>query len=143
MKNGHRILKLFMVISLATTGVAAGAMPASAAVVSNTWQSFVTFPVNTCNGEFVPVFNGTAHTVQKLQSDGTFLSHLNGHFVADGTLGNTYELNWQEDFVSSSAEVSSSSRQLIISKGAAPNHLVTFTFRFPPGEFTAVEDCRG
>jgi hypothetical protein len=36
-----------------------------------------------------------------------------------------------------------SSRQLIISHGREPNHLVTFVFEFPPGTFTATEDCRG
>jgi hypothetical protein len=31
------------------------AKKASAEVITNEWQQFMTFPVNTCNGEFAPV----------------------------------------------------------------------------------------
>lgn len=116
---------------------------ASAEVITNEWQQFVTFPVNTCNGEFVPVLSGVAHVLQRVQPDGSFVMHTNGHFVAVGTLGNQYELNWQERFVSAPGQTTYTSRQLIVSKGSEPNHLVTFVFEFPPGSFTATERCFG
>ena len=119
------------------------AKKASAAVITNEWQQFVTFPVNTCNGEFVPVLSGVAHVVQRLQPDGSLITSTNGHFVAVGDLGNKYQLNWQERFVSAPNQLAFTSRQLIVSEGSAPNHLVTFVFEFPPGSFTATERCFG
>ena len=116
---------------------------ASAVVITNGWQQFVTFPVNTCNGEFVPVLSGVAHVVQRLQPDGSLITSTNGHFGADGNLGNRYQLNWQERFVSAPEQLTFTSRQLIVSEGSAPNHLVTFVFEFPPGSFTATERCFG
>lgn len=123
--------------------LAAPVSTVSAEVVTNDWQQFVTFPVNTCNGEFVPVLSGTAHVVQRLQPDGTVITSTNGHFTAVGSLGNQYQLNWQERFVSAPGQTSFSSRQLILSRGSEPNHLVTFVFEFPPGTFTATEVCHG
>jgi hypothetical protein len=119
------------------------AKKASAEVITNEWQQFVTFPVNTCNGEFVPVLSGVAHVVQRLQPDSSLITSTNGHFVADGTLGNHYQLNWQERFVSAPGQTTFISRQLIVSEGSAPNHLVTFVFEFPPGSFTTTESCFG
>ena len=119
------------------------AKSASAEVVTNEWQQFVTFPVNTCNGEFVPVFTGMAHVVQRQQPDGSVVMSTNGHFVAVGTLGNEYQLNWQERFLSAPGQTTYTSRQLIVSEGPAPNHIVTFVFEFPPGSFTATERCFG
>src|SRR3954447_26737690 len=136
-----RKLAVPLVACLVLTGMQAN--KASADVVTNDWQQFVTFPVNTCNGEFVPVFTGVAHVVQRLQPDGSLVTSTNGHFVAVGSFGNQYQLNWQERFVSAPAQTTFTSRQLILSEGSAPNHLVTFTFQFPPGSFTATESCFG
>jgi|SRR5215217_12168 len=130
-------------VAVCCTAMASHATTVSAEVVYNDWQQFVTFPVNTCNGEFVPVFNGTAHVVQRLQPDGTFITSTNGHFTAVGTSGNEYQLNWQERFVSAPGQTSFTSRQLILSEGSEPNHLVMFVFEFPPGTFTATEVCHG
>jgi hypothetical protein len=122
---------------------AASGQTSSAAVITNKWQGFMTFPVNTCNSEAVFVLDGVAHILQLQQPDGTIVMTTNGHFTEVGSLGNRYQMNWQERFVSSPKQSSYSSRQLIVSNGSAPNHLVTFTFTYPPGDFTAVEDCRG
>jgi len=116
---------------------------ASAAVITNDRVQFVTFPVNTCNGEFVPVLGGVAHVVQRVQPDGSFVATLNGHFVSVGTLGNQYELNWQERTVLSPDQSTFTSRQLIVSKGPAPNHIVTFVIDFTTFTFTATERCFG
>ena len=113
----------------------------SAEVITNEWQEFVTFPVNTCNGEFVPVLSGVAHVVQRLQPDGSFVTSTNGHFVASGTLGNRYQLNWQERFVGAPGQTTFSSRQLVVSEGSAPNHLVTFVFEFPPARSPQPKDA--
>jgi hypothetical protein len=144
-RGGRVTLALPFAAMLLTCSVMAGvqAKPASAEVLTNDWQQFVTFPVNTCNGEFVPVLTGVAHVVQRLQPDGSLITATNGHFVAVGTLDNEYQLNWQERFVSEPGQLSFTSRQLIVSTGSAPNHLVTFTFEFPPGTFTATERCSG
>ena len=99
--------------------------------------------MNTCNGEFVPVLSGVAHIVQRQQPDGTFVTSTNGHFTATGSLGNEYQLNWQERLVSAPGQLTFSSRQLILSQGSEPNHLVTFVFEYPPGTFTATEVCHG
>ena len=138
-------LALKCAVLLVTCSVIMGvqAKKASAEVITNEWQQFMTFPVNTCNGEFVPVMSGVAHVVQRLQPDGSLVTSTNGHFVADGSLGNRYQLNWQERFVSAPGQLTSTSRQLILSQGSAPNHLVTFVFEFPPGSFTATERCSG
>jgi hypothetical protein len=119
------------------------ATKASAEVVTNDHVQFATFPVNTCNGEFVPVLSGVAHVVQRLQPDGSSIASLNGHFVSVGTLGNQYELNWQERTVFSVGESTFTSRQLIVSTGPAPNHIVTFVFDFTTFMFTATERCFG
>jgi hypothetical protein len=136
-------LKFALLLVASSVLMGMQARPASAEVISNEWRQFMTFPINTCNGEFVPVLNGEAHVVQRLQPDGSFVTSTNGHFVSVGTLGNRYQLNWQERFVSEPGELMSSSRQLILSRGSAPNHLVTFVFEFPPGSFTATERCTG
>jgi hypothetical protein len=134
-------LAVLLVACSAIVGIQAS--NASAEVIANDWEQFVTFPVNTCNGEFVPVFSGVAHVVQRLQPDGSVITTTNGHFVAVGSLGNEYELNWHERFISEPGQAMFFSRQMIVSKGSAPNHLVTFTFEFPPGTFTATERCFG
>ncbi len=136
-------LKFALLLVACSVMMGMQASSASAEVIANEWRQFVTFPVNTCNGEFVPVMNGEAHVVQRLQPDGSLVTSTNGHFVAIGTLGNQYELNWQERLVSAPGQTMFSSRQLILSEGPAPNHLVTFVFEFPPGTFTATERCTG
>jgi hypothetical protein len=81
--------------------------------------------------------------VQRLQPDGTLVATLNGHFVSVGTLGNQYELNWQERTMLSLDQSPLTSRQLIVSKGPAPNHIVTFVLDFTTFTFTATERCIG
>ena len=137
------VCRVLVVVAAVFLVTVASGPAASGAVVTNEWQSFVTFPVNTCNGETVFVLDGVAHVVLRQQPDGSVVMTTNGHFTEVGSLGNRYQLNWQERFVSSSTQTSYSSRQLIVSAGAAPNHIVTFTFTYPPGDFTAIEDCRG
>ena len=135
--------KLLVAIGIALFATGATAHSAAGEVVVNEWQGFVTFPVNTCNGETVFVLGGVAHYVLRLQPDGSVVTKWNGHFTETGSLGNRYQMNWQERFKSSSTQTTYSSRQLIVSAGSEPNHIVTFTFASPPGTFTAVEDCRG
>jgi len=117
-------------------------VPAAAEVVSNGWMSFASNPVNQCNGE-TAYFTGDIHSVIRVQDDGSTVQHSNGHFTILGSQGNTYELNWQERFVSSPGQFSFTSRQMAVSKGAAPNFIVTFTFDFPPGTFTVDAVCHG
>jgi len=135
-----RVIGLLAAVVLIT---GANAQVASSEVISNKWDQFSTFPVNTCNGEFVPVMSGVAHVVQRIQPDGSVATKTNGHFTEVGNLGNRYQMNWQERFVSGPNQTAFTSRQLIVTTGPEPNHIVTFTFIFPPGSFTAVEDCRG
>jgi hypothetical protein len=97
----------------------------------------------TGNGESVFVLRGVSSYVLRLQPDGSVVIKWNGHFTENGSLGNRYQMNWQERFKSSSTQTTYSSRQLIFSAGSEPNHIVTFTFASPPGTFTAVEECRG
>lgn len=141
--EGRRVARFAVLLVACSVMTGMQAKKASAEVITNEWQQFVTFPVNTCNGEFVPVLSGVAHVVQRLQPDGSLITWTNGHFVAVGNLGNRYQLNWQERFVSAPGQTTFSSRQLIVSQGSAPNHLVTFVFEFPPGSFTATERCFG
>jgi hypothetical protein len=138
-----RLSVKFAVVLVACAVMGMQATKASAEVITNDHTQFVTFPVNTCNGEFVPVLSGVAHLVQRLQPDGSFIASLNGHFVAVGTVGNEYELNWQERTVFSPDQATFTSRQLIVSKGPAPNHIVTFVFDFTTFTFTATERCFG
>ena len=74
------------------------AKSASAEVVTNEWQQFVTFPVNTCNGEFVPVFTGVAHVVQRRQPDGSVVISTNGHSWLLGRLGMSTSSTGRSDF---------------------------------------------
>ena len=54
-----------------------------------------------------------------------------------------YELNWQERYNFGPSDFSLTSRQQAVSKGSAPNFIVTFAFTFPPGEFTVDTACHG
>jgi hypothetical protein len=138
-----RLFVKFAVVLVSCSVMGMQATKASAGVITNDHIQFVTFPFNTCNGEFVPVLAGVAHVVQRLQPDGSFVATLNGHFVSVGALGNQYELNWQERTVFSPDQSTFTSRQLIVSKGSAPNHIVTFVFDFTTFTFTATERCFG
>jgi hypothetical protein len=120
-----------------------GSDVAGAEVIRNEEGSFTSFPVNRCNGEFIP-FTGEGHFLSRLQPDGSFVQQMNGHFTAIGSKGNTYELNWNERFISSSQGGSFASRQQVISKGAEPNFFITFSFSFNPFSFPPpVAVCRG
>jgi hypothetical protein len=122
-------------------GTQAGNAPAE--VTSNEWVSFTTFPFNSCNGELVIVRDGRAHVVQRVQPDGSRFVSTNGHFTSVGTLGNEYQLNWQEDFVLAPGESTYTSQQMIVSQGSAPNQLVTFVIDLATGTLTVTQRCFG
>ena len=130
-----------LVAACAMTGMQAN--QASAEVFSNEWVSFTTFPFNSCNGELVIVRDGRAHVVRRLQPDGSTFVSTNGHFTSVGTLGNEYQLNWQEDFVLAPGESTYTSQQMIVSQGSAPNQLVMFVIDLATGTLTMTERCFG
>ena len=74
--HGVREEVLVLLVLCAMTGL--HTQTSSAEVITNEWQEFVTFPVNTCNGEFVPVLSGVAHVVQRLQPDGSLSRRRTG-----------------------------------------------------------------
>ena len=86
---------LLLVAWSVMTGVQAN--KASAEVITNQWQQFVTFQVNACNGEFVPVLSGLAHVVQRLQPDGSLITSTNGHFVAVALSGTSTSSTGRSD----------------------------------------------
>ena len=107
----------------------------SAEVITNEWQEIVTFPVNTCNGEFVPVLSGVAHVVQRLQPDGSFVTSTNGHFVASGTLGEPVDPAQLAGAICQSTEGRRTTFSAGNSSSAKDRHRITwsrFVFEFPP-----------
>jgi hypothetical protein len=99
--------------------------------------------VNTCNGESVHLA-GDVHVV--ITEHGAVReAHVNGHLTGTGSFGNEYLMNLQ---ARANVEVGGVgfqlvTRQLLISKGGAPNQLTTVTVASDPLSITIVADCRG
>jgi hypothetical protein len=118
------------------------AAPASAAVVFNERFDLAIFSFNTCNGEFVEL-TGFVHVVVKEKKGGTVTVHANAHGQGVGDRGNEYVLNLQEKDSFSTNEAHFRYREVLISKGSAPNQHVLLTVDFPPGNVNFDVDCRG
>ncbi len=99
--------------------------------------------LNSCNGESV-LLEGEIQFIA-VGSDPAAGEHLRGHFTGVGNLGNGYILNLQAKSTTTNQPtgISFTSRELLISKGSAPNQLTTFTLTFPPLSVTITADCRG
>jgi hypothetical protein len=98
---------------------------------------------NTCNGEVVRL-SGEVHMVITEKAT-TLMAHVNGHLTGVGSHGNEYLLNLQgEGTVQPGGQVVTfAGRELLISKGGAPNQLVTVSMTSDPFSMTTHADCRG
>jgi hypothetical protein len=99
--------------------------------------------VNTCNGESVHLA-GDMHVVIT-EHDAVRDAHVNGHLTGMGSFGNEYLMNLQAraDVQAGGVSFELVTRQLLISKGGAPNQLTTVTVASEPLSITIVADCRG
>ncbi len=99
--------------------------------------------VNACNGESVHLA-GDVHVVIT-EHDAVRDAHVNGHLTGMGSFGNEYLMNLQAraDVQMGGGSVELVTRQLLISKGGAPNQLTTVTVASDPLSITIVADCRG
>lgn len=129
-----------LLIVSATLAGPAQATAGSPALVDRVFTFFL--DTNTCTGEHVSG-EGTVHSVSKLQSDNTWLTRINIHAEGAGTSGNEYVLNWIQTQSNSTAGASGTAHDMLISKGSAPNQLLTATYNTVTGEFTFEPLCRG
>ena len=99
--------------------------------------------VKACNGESVSL-SGELHMVTKTKGS-TTEDHVNGHMTGVGDQGNDYVFNLQVK-ASSGGEpfaMTLTDRQLLVSKGPAPNQRVTVVIAFPPLTFDMQTVCTG
>jgi hypothetical protein len=138
-----RVMAAASSLALAAILATAGAGPV-AADTDVSWTTFTTYPAN-CNGELV-IANGTAHNVTIRAADGSWYRITQFHLSVDGWYGNPYILNWQERNGYNADRYLYTSRQLVISKGAVPNMLNTYTLviTYNPFSFESVwlSECR-
>ena len=118
--------------------VPAGA--ASAAPADSERFETIAFDINFCNGEFV-VGQADVHTVTKQQKDGSYIFHFNLHGQGTGSQGNEYVMNSTIKTESSSTNYSYDSRFMAISKGSAPNQVISV--HYDNGNYTFQPECRG
>jgi hypothetical protein len=111
------------------------------AVLFNDKVSVEQVAFNSCNLEFVTV-SGELHVVTREAPGGGTTTHVNGELKGVGSLGNRYVLSVQADVDESGDAVSSTTREVLVSKGSAPNQVQTTTFSFPPLTFDVDIDCR-
>jgi len=99
--------------------------------------------VNACNGESVRLI-GDVHVVIT-EHDAVRDAHVNGHLTGMGSFGNEYLMNLQAraDVQVGGVGFELVTRQLLISKGGAPNQLTTVTVASDPLSMTVVADCGG
>jgi hypothetical protein len=105
---------------------------------------FDTFVVdfNTCNGEEING-EGTNRYVSKTQKDGTYIEHYKLHAKGVGSLGNEYVMNWTITYRTSTKKTKISQRIVAISKGSAPNQVLTYRYDSTRGTATITNNCRG
>ncbi len=98
--------------------------------------------LNTCNNEAVRL-SGEVHIV--ITEKGSLQhGHINGHLTGTGSAGNDYVLNLQaRTSVQPSGTVEFVGRQVLISKGGAPNLLATVSITSDPFSMSVQADCRG
>jgi hypothetical protein len=99
--------------------------------------------LNTCNGEQVTL-GGEVRRETKTK-DSTIEEHVDAHLTGIGDQGNEYEFKVQikskvdsETFV-----VKFSDKEMLVSKGSAPNQRVTVEISSPPFTFDMETDCTG
>lgn len=99
--------------------------------------------LNTCNGESVHLA-GDIHIVIT-EHHSVRQGHVNGHLTGTGSAGNDYLLNLQaRTTVPPGTEaVEVTVRQLLISKGGAPNQLTIASISSDPFSISLQSDCRG
>ena len=99
--------------------------------------------LNTCNNEAVRL-SGEVHIV--ITEKGSLRhGHINGHLTGTGSAGNDYVLNLQArtSVQPGSDTVEFVGRQVLISKGGAPNLLTTVSITSDPFSMSVQADCRG
>lgn len=118
----------------------AGSAIADPAIVERAEQTSEV--VSNCNGEIFQV-RGTVHIVTKEQKDGSFLNNGTFRGTVTSDSGTEYILNVVAKGRGESVDdVSFEQRSLLISKGSAPNELITA--RFSPETGGSIEfECRG
>ena len=120
-----------------------GPLPGPGTMMGQEHLSIADDEVNACNGESVHLA-GDLHVVIT-EHDAVREAHVNGHLTGMGSFGNEYLMNLQAraDVQVGSASFELVTRQLLISKGSAPNQLTTVTVAADPLSMTIVADCRG
>jgi hypothetical protein len=124
-------LALALAIPLFSAGVASARPP-------DVFEEAVRTDVNLCNGEVVPLV-GVFRVVTNEHKDGSFVQVSTYHATGVGSQGNEYVLN-----ISSvnKAGVGQVQRELLVSKGSAPNQLLVITLP-ASGGIIIEADCRG
>ena len=118
-------------------------LPGSGAMVRQEHLTIENEAVNACNGESVRLA-GDLHVVIT-EHDAVRDAHVNAHLTGMGSFGNEYLMNLQAraDVQMGGVSFELVTRQLLISKGGAPNQLTTVTVAADPLSITMVADCRG
>lgn len=112
-------------------------------VVRQAHETIDSREVNTCNGESV-LLTGEVHIVVTEKASAR-QGHINGHLTGTGSAGNDYVLNLQgrTSVEAGTVIVEFVGRQLLISKGGAPNQMTTVAIMSDPFSMTVQVDCRG
>ena len=120
-----------------------GPLPGPGTTVRQEHLTIENDEVNACSGESVHLA-GDLHAVI-IEHDAVRDAHVNGHLTGMGSFGNEYLMNLQAraDVQVGGVSFELVTRQLLISKGGAPNQLTTVTITSDPFSITIVADCRG
>ncbi|MEW1812471.1 hypothetical protein AB0284_17405 [Pseudarthrobacter phenanthrenivorans] len=94
-------------------------------------------PWNQINGD------GTNQYVSKVQKDGTYIEHYRLHAQGTDTRGTKYVMNWTMTYRTSTRKTSIDQQIMAVSKGPAPNQVLTYHYDSTTGKATLTEDCRG
>jgi hypothetical protein len=100
---------------------------------------------NTCNGELV-FFTGEARIIQRFNADGSFSESFSAHGKGTGLRGNEYVLPLFKTLLvrdSAGFLTLDDERQILVSKGPAPNQDVRFYFSSEVPDVIFTIDCRG
>jgi hypothetical protein len=114
---------------------------ADAAVVERSFSIGGAF--NSCNNELTFELSGPFIVVSQQQTDNRFRQIATFHGKGFGSDGNEYILNFTNMFVSDNFDFVHSFQEVLITKGSAPNRIVSTTFNSTTGEATFREVCTG
>ena len=114
----------------------------SAEVIVNERVTEAFATINSCNGETINVLLNV-HVLGRQQRNGTVIYHLNVNGTGTGSLGNRYVLNGQQVETIKATTHTITVREVLVSKGAAPNQALRLTFNLISGEVTTQAICRG